>query len=430
MSFRISRRELLATGAAFGGSLALPSYLRAQSSLTEISAQYQAPVVFDALMQELARAFEATHPNIKITYRAPEVGYPELLQRNLRDAITNTLPDVAFHGLNRQRALVDRNLPVDLKPFLDSDPAVTELGYTPELLSVGQVSGVQSGIAFGMSKPVFYYNGDLVKAAGGDPDNLPTTWDELIELASAIHDPTKNVTGMFYRWNAANDWGWQALVRSHGGTFLDETGTKVRFTEDPGRAGTRLLQRFAVEAQMPDLSTEVLFQEMFSGRLGILHTSSAELGRMQREIGDRFQLLGGAYPVAAEKGRIPAGGQVVVMFTKDQAKQQAAWEFIKFVTGPVGATMMVKAVGYMPSTVIPAEREDMLAPVYRGSPLQRLGVEHPEQLTGWFEWPGPNGVKITDTIVDRLYPIIVKTSDADSALDGLGTAVQALLPEA
>ncbi len=134
----------------------------------------------------------AKNPKIKVTLRAPEQGYEEILQRNLRDAITNNLPDVAFHGLNRQRTLEERNIPVDLKTFMDADPQTKELGFSPSLLSLGQVGGKQTGIGFSLSTPILYYNADLVKAAGGDPDKLPSTWDDVLKLAAAMHDPAKN----------------------------------------------------------------------------------------------------------------------------------------------------------------------------------------------------------------------------------------------
>ena len=79
-------------------------------------------VLFKDLMESLAREFMVKHPNVRVTLRAPEEGYEQILQRNLRDAITSTLPDVAFHGLNRQRTLAERNIPVNLKPFMDADP--------------------------------------------------------------------------------------------------------------------------------------------------------------------------------------------------------------------------------------------------------------------------------------------------------------------
>jgi multiple sugar transport system permease protein len=43
----------------------------------------------------------------------------------------------AIHGLNRQRTLEERNIPVDLKPFMDADPQTKELGFSPSLLSLG-----------------------------------------------------------------------------------------------------------------------------------------------------------------------------------------------------------------------------------------------------------------------------------------------------
>ena len=237
---KVTRRNLLQGAAAAGGTLAMPSYLRAQSAETEITVQYSIPVLFKELQENIARDFMAKNPKIKVTLRAPELGYEEILQRNLRDSITNNLPDVAFHGLNRQRTLEERNIPVDLKTFMDADPQTKELGFSPSLLSLGQVGGKQTGIGFSLSTPILYYNADLVKAAGGDPDKLPSTWDDVLKLAAAVHDPAKNQTGMFFDWTITGNWSWQGLVFSHGGTMLDPTETKAAFTEAPGEKSMRV----------------------------------------------------------------------------------------------------------------------------------------------------------------------------------------------
>ena len=106
----IQRRALLAT------TLAMPAL--AQTSPVEISFQYSIPELFRGLMEEMTAAFMRANPNVRVTIRAPEQGYEEILQRHLRDAVTRQLPDVAFHGLNRQRTLVEREIPVDLNPSL------------------------------------------------------------------------------------------------------------------------------------------------------------------------------------------------------------------------------------------------------------------------------------------------------------------------
>lgn len=430
MSTKITttRRQILAGAAALGGSIAMPSYLRAQSGVTEISVQYSIPVLFKTLMENIAREFEAKHPTIKVTYRAPENAYEEIMQRNLRDAVTNSLPDVAFHGLNRQRTLDERGIPVDLKPLLEADPEAKELGFSPTLLSLGQVGGKQTGIGFALSTPILYYNAELVRAAGGDPNKLPSSWDDVIALSAAMHKPAKNITGMFYDWTITGNWGWQALVLSHGGAFLDESETKVRFTQAAGREGTRVLRRLVDEGKMPDIKPEVMFQDMFSGRMGISMQSTAQLGRYNREIAGRFPLVCGRYPLSAADARLPAGGNVAMMFTKDAAKQKAAWEYIKFATGPIGATMMVNATGYMPATSLPAKREDLLAKFYRDNPNHMISIRQQDVITGWYAFPGQNALRITDTINDHLQTIVARRGEVDATLDDMGSAVQAMLP--
>lgn len=425
---QINRRAMLKGVAATAGTLASPSFLRAQSAGTEIQVQYSIPVLFKDLMENVVREFMAKNPSIRVTLRAPELGYEEIMQRNLRDAVTNQLPDVAFHGLNRQRTLDERGIPVDLKAFMDADPATKELGYSPSLLSLGQTGGKQTGIGFALSTPILYYNADLVKTAGGDPERLPSSWDEVIRLAAAIHDPGQTRTGMFYDWTITGNWGWQALVRSHGGTFLDEGETRVAFTEEPGRRAMQALRRFVDEGRMPDIKADTAFQDFFAGRLGISMQSTAQLGRYNREIGSRFRLVCGRYPLSAGNARLPAGGNVAMMFAKDPARQKAAWEFIKFATGPQGATMMVNATGYMPATTVPAEREDMLARFYRENPNHLVSIRQQDVLTGWYAFPGQNALRITDVINDHLQTVVAKRGEADATNESMGRAVQALLP--
>lgn len=423
-----TRRDVLAGVASLGGALAIPGYLRAQSADTEISVQYSIPVLFKDLMENVAREFMTKNPTIKVNLRAPELGYEDIMQRNLRDAVTNSLPDVAFHGLNRQRTLEERQIPVDLKLFLSSDETVKELGYSASLLSLGQTGPKQTGIGFALSTPILYYNADLVRAAGGDPDKLPTSWDEVVRLAAAMHDPAQNRTGMFYDWTITGNWGWQGLVRSHGGTFLNEQETQVAFNEEPGRQAMRQLRRFVDEAKMPDIKPDTAFQDIFAGRMGLSMQSTAQLGRYNREIGGRFRLVCGRYPLSSPQARLPAGGNVAMMFAKDPAKQKAAWEFIKFATGPQGATMMVNATGYMPATTIPADREDMLAKFYRDNPNHTVSIRQQDVIIGWYAFPGQNALRITDVINDHLQTVVAKRGEADATNEAMSKAVQNLLP--
>lgn len=418
----IARRAALTTG------LALPLYARAQSGGVELSVQYSIPELFRGLMEDVGAAFMRRHPDVRIAFRAPEQGYEEILQRNLRDAITRQLPDVAFHGLNRQRTLLERGIPVDLAPLLRADREVPALGYSESLLSLGEVGGTQTGIGFALSTPILYFNADLVRRAGGNPEALPGTWEDVAALARAIHGSADGVTGMFFDWIITGNWAWQALVFSHGGTMLTADEARVAFADEPGRRAVRALRMLVDEGRMPDVRSATAFSDMFGGRLGISMQSTAQLGRYNREIGGRFPLRCGRFPIPGPDARLPAGGNVAMLFTRDPQKQDAAWRFIKFATGPAGATMMVNATGYMPATTIPAQREEMLGRFYRENPNHLVTFRQQDVITGWYAFPGQNALRITDTINDHLQSVVAKRVEPEPALARMAADVQALLP--
>jgi multiple sugar transport system substrate-binding protein len=153
---------------------------------------------------------------------------------------------------------------------------------------------------------------------------------------------------MFFDWTITGNWSWQGLLFSHGGSMLNADESKVAFAEDPGQAAIGVLRKFVDAGKMGDIRPEVMFQDFFAGRLGISMQSTAQLGRYNREIGGRFALKCTPYPLSATPARLPAAGNVAMIFAKDPAKQEAAWKFVKFACGPEGGTMMVKATGYIP----------------------------------------------------------------------------------
>lgn len=300
----IKRRHLVL--GAMGG-LAAPLYARAQSNTIELSAQYSIPELFRGLMEDVATEFSKRHPNIRVNWRAPEQGYEEIMQRNLRDSITRSLPDVAFHGLNRQRTLLERDIPVDLRPFMLADARIAEQGYS-ETSAFARPSGWQAN-----RHRLRAFNPHSLLQCGSDAPRWwrsgasPSSWEEVINLSRAIAGLGDNITGMFFDWTITGNWSWQGLVFSHGGRMLNAEETQVAFNQEPGQRAIRTLRRFVDEGRMPDIRPATMFTDFFSGRLGISMQSTAQLGRYNREIGGRFPLLTGRYPLSAPNARIPAG---------------------------------------------------------------------------------------------------------------------------
>lgn len=128
--------------------------------------------------------------------------------------MTGQLPDVSYQGLNRQRVFADRGLAVDLTPFIKAEKGWAGMGYDQALLSLGQVKGQQVGIGFALSTPVIYYNADLMRKAGVEPDRFPTTWEAIMNAAkksksatpartACTSSGTSPATGCGRRWSSA-----------------------------------------------------------------------------------------------------------------------------------------------------------------------------------------------------------------------------------
>ncbi|TDW34126.1 MULTISPECIES: extracellular solute-binding protein [Rhizobium] len=139
--------------------------------------------------KELIAGFEKKFPNVKVETVA--VPPNEIINRVQADIVAGKQPDVAqltFRDLIfiasdlGGNALEDMVSPAELKDHL--------AGMIPKGLELGRVDGKTYGLAYTFSTPVLYYNGDLFKQAGLDPNNPPKTWADVDIAGKAIKEKT------------------------------------------------------------------------------------------------------------------------------------------------------------------------------------------------------------------------------------------------
>jgi multiple sugar transport system substrate-binding protein len=178
---------------------------------------------------------------------------------------------------------------------------------------------------------------------------------------------------------------------------------------------------------MQNMSYADAVQLFTAGKMAVLSSSTSRLTAIEKQIGGKFRMVTGYFPVYGKNGRVPAGGNVAMMFTKDPERQKAAWEYIKFATGPEGATIMTKGTGYFPANTLPISDPARLKGYYEANPNQYTAVKQQPWLTGWYAFPGENGLKIIDVIKDNLQTVFDKSATPDAALNKMTQDVQALL---
>ena len=143
---------------------------------TELTVHYAQPELWRVIHEKVAARFEEENPGVKVVFPAPSPNYNEGIQLILRGAITNSNPDVSYQGLNHMRVIAAREIAVPLTDFVAGEEDWEARGYHQAFMDLGTADGVLYGMAFGVSTPLIYYNGDLVRQAGGSINNLPTTW--------------------------------------------------------------------------------------------------------------------------------------------------------------------------------------------------------------------------------------------------------------
>ena len=435
MRIPITRRAGSAALAATAMLGLAASTVSAKAEPVELIVQYTQSQIFGGVFDALKTEFEARNPDVTVTFRGAHNTYGDNVQALLREAVVGDLPHVNYLGLSYLPTIADRGLAVDLAPLMEKDgETFEENGWTESLQSVGRYDGRQLALPFAISMSLTYYNADLVRRVGGDPDNMPTDWDGIIELAGKIDDLGLDHAGMYlpYSANWYGAWYFQGTLFSNGGEMMQPGNSKVSISDDPAwRTAMGLYGRMAEEGGMMAVGDQAQRQQFIAGRMGFVIDSISRLYNFEQSIGDRFDFRTAPHPMGARDGRLPTGGNLAMITTAaeaDPAVLDAAWRWLRFSTGPFGTTQVIKLVGYTPVNTLALDDPKLLQGYFDTRPNHRTAVDQIAVVRDWFQFPGENGLKIDTVIGEHLEGVVDGSLTPEEALTSLEAEINSLLP--
>lgn len=418
-------RRVFMKGAA---ALAALPVFRAHAASTQISVAIGYPGLAQKLHQDVAARFMSEHPGITISYRVPVADTRVLMEQSLREGLTGSGTDVAFHGPQFLRPLVDKRVVKPIDPFIAAEGHWEATGTLPNILALSEVDGKNYSLPFQLSVPIVYYNTGLLERARLSTTLLPSTWPDVVAAANKLQALGNGTVGLFFAYyDQTNLWTYQAILQGMGSRLTTNDGFALGFSDDIGLASLKVIRDIGATG-MPDIASEQAYQLFAAGKLGICIASSARLRAITRGTGDRFEIRVAPMPMeAGAKATMPAGGNGGTIQTDDPIRQKAAWDFIKYASGLVGQALSVEATGSLPTNSLTIAENGTLADYYKKTPNELVAANLLPRLGKFQSFGGPNGVKLVDVIRDVLQEVITARTEPQAALAKIKEQASVLL---
>jgi len=333
----------LGVAAAMVAGLALPA-----NAETELTMYYPIAVggSLTKVVDGIVDKFEAANPDIKVN-AIYSGNYDDTRVRALSALASGEPAQLAVMFSIDAYDLIEQDLIVPFDDYVKTDQDKAWLnGFYPALMANGKIEGKTWGIPFQRSTIVAYYNKDLFKAAGLDPEAPPKTWDEMISMGKAL---TKDGThGLMIPSTGYPYWMFQALAIQNGKEVMSGDG-KTTYFDDPTVVKTLDFWKSlsAEHGIMPTGTVEwgTLRQAFLEGQTAMMWHSTGNLTAVKKSA--KFDFGVAELPANARLGSPTGGGNFYLFKKTSDEEKSAAMKLIRFMTSPEQAAAWSIATGYM-----------------------------------------------------------------------------------
>lgn len=222
------------------------------------------------------KEWEAANPGFKVV---PEiVGWGQCQDKVTTLAAAGTPVALAYVGSRTLKQFAQNDLIVSI-PMTDEEKA-SYYNFVPETVTF---DGTQWGVPVAFSTKALFWNKDLFKAAGLDPETPPKTWEEEIAFAKAISEKTDaagfgvvaktfdNTMHQFLHWVYTND---GSVIDADGNITLDSPQNLAALT------ALKDITQYAEEGPTAYEQNEVR-AIWLDKKLGMIHASAGAAIRAQ-----------------------------------------------------------------------------------------------------------------------------------------------------
>jgi sn-glycerol 3-phosphate transport system substrate-binding protein len=321
---------------------------------TEITFYYPVAVggPITKTIDQMSADFERENPGIKVkpVYTGT---YQESLVKSLTAHKAGQPPTTAILLSTDMFTLIDEDAIVPFNELANAaDDQAWIKSFYPAFMANSQTGGKTWGIPFQRSTIVLYWNKDLFKEAGLDPNRAPASWKEMLEYAQKLtkRDAAGNTTqyGVQIPSSGFPYWLFQGLTTPNGVELMNAAGTETYF--DKPEVIEALAYWVDLGRKHKVMPTGVVEwgttpKDFFEKKIAMMWTTTGNLTNVRNNA--RFDFGVAMLPQAKRRGSPTGGGNFYVFKKASKDQQLAAVKLAKFMTQPERAAQWGIDTGYV-----------------------------------------------------------------------------------
>jgi len=331
---------------AFAGALLM--------ALIATGARAQAPVEISFFypVDGFAADFEKENPGIKVKpiYSG---SYQESIAKALTAVKSGEPPVTSILLSTDMYTLIDEDAIVAFDDLIKTPEDQAWLkSFYPAFMENSQTGGKTWGIPFQRSTIVLYYNKDMFKEAGLDPNKPPGTWNDMTAYAQKL--TKRDASGKVTQWGVQIPssgfpyWLFQGLAIENGANLMNTAGTEVYYDKPEVVAALQywvdLVNKYKVHPEgIVEWGTTP--KDFFEKKVAMMWTTTGNLTNVRNNA--KFDFGVAMLPANKQRGSPTGGGNFYIFKKSTPAQREAAFKFIKWVTAPQRAAQWGIDTGYV-----------------------------------------------------------------------------------
>jgi len=341
---------------------ALPPFQHSKAAPVEISFWHAMTATNQQVLTKLVEEFNSKNPDIKVIEQNKGASYNDALNAVIAAAQQKQAPNIAqIFDLGTPLA-IDSGFFVPIQDLLSADQLKTVKDeVAAPVLDYFTLGGKLYSLPWNNSTPLLYYNKDMFKAAGLDPEKAPATWQDVDAACKKIMDSKAApncISLALYGWFFEQWMALQGAELANNGNGRKERATEVNLTSDGSKAiftwwKSLADNKYAISTGKVE-DTAGARQIFGAKQAAILIESTAQVGSMTKVSGEAGFALGTGwlpYNGKVERvGTIIGGASLWASAGKPDDQNKATVKFLTWLLSPEAMTTWHQGSGYMPIT--------------------------------------------------------------------------------